>query len=207
MVKVKICGITNLEDALASVRVGCDALGFVFYKRSPRYITPQKVRGIIRRLPKNVIKVGVFVNAKEKTIKHIAKLCGLDILQLHGNESPEFCKKFQAYKIIKAFRIKDEASLSKIAGYKTFAYLFDTFVKSKAGGTGKKFDWELLGYLKGIRRPIFLSGGLTKKNVKEAIKIVRPAWVDVSSSIEIKPGKKDRKKVEEFIHTLKELQI
>jgi len=205
MVKVKICGITNFKDAMASVNSGCDALGFVFYKKSPRYIAPGKARDIIRILPKRVIKIGVFVNAEEKTIKNIAKLCNLDILQFHGDESPNFCKKFGDYKVIKVFRIKDKIDLQDILSYKTFAYLFDTFLKSRAGGTGKKFNWKLLSNIDNkIDCPVFLSGGLNAKNVKEAIKSVRPDWVDVSGSLETSRGKKDSNRVKEFIKAAKE---
>jgi phosphoribosylanthranilate isomerase len=203
MVKVKICGITNLEDALVSVDAGCDALGFVFYKRSSRYIAPEKAKYIIQRLPKNIIKIGVFVNAKEKTIKRIAKFCGLDILQLHGNESAKFCNKFDGYKIIKVFRVKNKIDLGRILKYRTSAYLFDTFVESKMGGTGRSFDWELLRYLDDIKQPFFLSGGLNEKNVLRAIKTVRPKWIDVSSSLEINPGKKNYKKIRNFIQLIK----
>ncbi len=199
MVKIKICGITNLEDAVNSVKAGCNALGFIFYRKSPRYITPEKASQIIKHIPPHILKIGVFVNAKEKAIKRTAKLCNLDMLQFHGTESPEFCKKFKGYKIIKAFRVKDKIELKDLLNYKPFAYLFDTFVKSKVGGTGKKFNWMLVRHLSGFRKPIFLSGGLNEKNVKEAIKQVRPDWLDVSSSVEIKPGKKDYKKVKKFI--------
>ncbi len=205
MIKVKICGITNLEDAQDAIKAGCDALGFVFYKKSPRYIAPARAREIIAGLPKKIVKVGVFVNAQEKTIKHIAKLCGLDILQFHGAESPQFCLKFKAYKIIKAFRIGERIDLAEILKYKTFAYLFDTFIKNKIGGTGKKFSWILLRHLSGFHQPIFLSGGLSVENVKEAISQVQPDWVDASSSVELKPGKKDSKKVKEFIEVVKKL--
>jgi len=199
MVKIKICGITNLEDALNSVKAGCNALGFVFYRKSPRYITPEKASPIIKHIPAHILKIGVFVNAKEKTIKRIARLCNLDMVQFHGNESPEFCKKFKGYKIIKAFRVKDKIELKNLLNYKTFAYLFDTFVKSKIGGTGRKFNWALVRHLSGFNKPIFLSGGLNVKNVTEAMRQVRPDWLDVSSSIETKPGKKDYKKVKKFI--------
>ncbi len=203
MVKVKICGITNLENALNSVKAGCNALGFVFYRKSPRYITPEKANQIIKHIPPHILKIGVFVNAKEKAIKRTAKLCNLDMLQFHGTESPEFCKKFKGYKIIKAFRVKDKIELKNLLNYKTFAYLFDTFVKSKVGGTGKKFNWALVKHLKGLRKPIFLSGGLNAQNVTEAIKQVCPDWIDVSTSVEIKPGKKDYKKVKKFITTVR----
>jgi phosphoribosylanthranilate isomerase len=203
MVRVKICGITNLMDAMSSVGAGCDAIGFVFYKKSPRYIAPEKARKIVRELPKQVIKVGVFVNSKEKEIKDIAKSCSLDILQFHGSESSEFCNKFKDYKIIKAFRVKNSVDLKEISKYKVFAYLFDTFVKSRAGGTGREFDWKLVRHLDSLKRPIFLSGGLTAKNVKQALNIVKPRWVDVSSSVEVSLGKKDNKKIIKFIKTAK----
>jgi phosphoribosylanthranilate isomerase len=129
------------------------------------------------------------------------------MIQFHGNESPEFCKKFKGYKIIKAFRVKDKIELKNLLNYKTFSYLFDTFVKSKMGGTGKKFNWTLGRHLKGLRKLIFLSGGLNARNVTEAIKQVRPDWLDVSSSVEIRPGKKDYKKVKEFIEIVKKTAL
>ncbi len=205
MVKVKICGITNLEDARVSVAAGCDALGFLFYKKSPRYISVQKAKEIIKDIPKNIIKIGVFVNATEKNIKEVAKECGLDILQFHGNESPEFCKKFKRYKIIKVFRIKNRSSLKDVLKYKVFAYLFDTFSKSKLGGTGKKFNWKLLKSIGKIKKPIFLSGGRNKGNVKRAIKTVKPDWGDVSSSLEIEPGKKDHRKSRELLEIVRKV--
>jgi len=209
LVKAKICGITNLEDALNAADAGCDALGFVFYKRSQRYITPEKASKIMRHLAPDILKIGVFVDATEKTIRRIAKLCRLDMLQFHGNESPDFCARFGDFKIIKAFRVKKRIDIKDISKYKTFAYLFDTFVKSKIGGTGRRFEWELAKnmHLDDIGRQIFLSGGLTEKNLKEAVEAVHPDWVDVSTSVEIKPGKKDNRKVRDFIRTLKEIQI
>jgi len=206
LVRVKICGITNLEDAIASVIAGCDALGFVFYKKSPRYITPEKAEKIIRLIPKDISKVGVFVNALERDIREIARKCKLDLLQFHGDESPEFCCKFKPYKVIKAFRVKDKIDSENILRHKTFAYLFDAFAKTKFGGTGKAFNWRLLKNIRRLKQKIFLSGGLNTQNVKEALKIVHPQWVDVSSSVEIRPGKKDHKKVKQFIETIKTSQ-
>ena len=207
MVKVKICGITNLEDARVSADAGCDALGFVFYKKSPRYISPKRAGDIIKSLPPHIIKIGIFVNAQEQTIKRIAKKCSLNMLQFHGSESPEFCERFRGYKIIKAFRINGAIDIKTVSRYQTFAYLFDTFSKSKVGGTGKRFNWKLIRHIRNIKRPVFLSGGLNVKNVKEAIKSVRPDWVDVSSSVEIKLGKKDHKKVKKFIDTVKKTAL
>jgi len=203
LVKVKICGITNLEDATAAIKAGCDALGFVFYRKSKRFILPLKARSIIRSLDKRILKVGVFVDAKEKTIKNIANSCTLDILQFHGKETPAFCSKFAGFKVIKAFRVKDKIGLANVLKYKTFGYLFDTFLKAQPGGTGRSFDWSLLKFSGKINKPVFLSGGLNKRNVKKAIKIVRPQWIDVSSAVESKPGKKDFKKVREFIKAAK----
>lgn len=204
MVRVKICGITNLGDALAAVRVGSDALGFLFYKKSPRYISPGKASRIIAKLPRRLIKIGVFVNARESQIRRIARLCKLDMLQFHGDESPEFCDKFKDYKVIKAIRIRSRRDLKNLSRYKTFAFLFDTFVKSRRGGTGEKFNWRLLMEIDQPERTIFLSGGLNAKNVRKAIEIVRPDWVDVSSSVELIRGKKDRRKLNDFIRAAKE---
>lgn len=204
MLKIKICGITNDEDARVAVDAGCDALGFVFYRKSPRYIKPGDALKIIRQLPAHIIKIGVFVNSREESIRRIARLCDLDMLQFHGDESPEFCRRFKGYKVIKAFRIKDRIDLDKVCSYKTFAYLFDTFAKARFGGTGRNFNWKLIKDIGNIKCPIFLSGGLNEKNVKEAVKVVRPDWVDVSSSLETSPGKKDHLKVKRFIKAVKE---
>jgi phosphoribosylanthranilate isomerase len=207
MVKVKICGITNMEDALASLRAGCDALGFLFYKNSPRSISPFAACRVIKQLPPQIIKIGVFVNAKEKTIKRIARSCKLDMLQFHGDETPEFCARFKEYKIIKVFRIKKTIDLKKILKYRVFACLLDTFDKSKRGGTGKQFDWSLACRLKDIHTTVFLSGGLTEKNVQKAIRQGRPQWVDASSSLEVSPGKKDHQKVVRFVRAAKRMKI
>jgi phosphoribosylanthranilate isomerase len=204
MIKVKICGITNLDDALAAVEAGYDAIGFVFYKKSSRYIAPPAAKKIVARLPGGVIKIGVFVNEQENVIKKIAKLCKLDILQFHGEEAPEFCRRFKGHKVIKVFRVKDKIDLEKIKQYKVSAYLFDSFSKTRPGGTGKGFNWEILRGLKGIARPIFLSGGLNARNVSKAVAIVHPDWVDVSSSLELCPGRKDHAKVKRFIQAAKQ---
>lgn len=205
MVRVKICGITNLEDALASLFYGADAIGFVFYKKSPRCISPEKAGNISRILPKGISRVGVFVNEKENVVKKIAKLCALDMLQFHGEESCEYCRKFKGYKIIKAFRVGGKINLDDLSGYKTFAYLFDTYSKTKSGGTGKKFNWNLLKQIVKIKRPVFLSGGLTCSNVPKAIKLLKPDWVDVSSSLESKPGEKDHQKIRRFIKVVESI--
>jgi phosphoribosylanthranilate isomerase len=200
MVKVKICGITNKIDALAAVKSGCDGLGFIFYRKSPRYINPGKAKEIISVLPSKVVKIGVFVNSREKSIKAIARKCSLDMLQFSGSETPEFCRRFKSFKVIKGFKVKNKIDLAEVLRYRTFAYLFDTFSPGHFGGTGKTFNWKFLAEdLFGIKTPIFLAGGLNDKNVKGAVRIVDPDWVDASSSLETSPGKKDLEKVRRFI--------
>lgn len=198
MVKVKICGITNLKDALTAAKLGAAFLGLVFYKKSPRYVTPQKAKRIIARLPEDINCVGVFVNEKEVNVKKIAEYCGFKTLQFHGDESPEYCRKFKNFKIIKAFRIKDKDSLKNIGKFKVSAYLFDTFVDTKFGGTGKKFNWDLLKNISKIKKPVILSGGLNPDNIQQAIKKVSPFAVDVSSGVEVCPGKKSPKLLKEL---------
>lgn len=206
-IKVKICGITNLRDAFEAVNAGADALGFICYKKSLRYIAPLKAREIVNKLPGRVFKVGVFVNGRQRSIKRIAGYCGFDTLQFHGSESVNFCKNFKGFRIIKAFRVKKQMDLKQVLKYKTFACLFDTFAKAKMGGTGRKFNWSLLDSLKGSKTRIFLSGGLSCENIREAIKEARPEWVDVSSSIEIVPGRKDAGKLREFIRITKKSAV
>ena len=208
MVKVKICGITNIEDALGSLDAGSDGLGFVFYRRSPRYISPQGAADIIRCLPENILKFGVFVNSKAEEIKQIAQSSGINVLQFHGDETSIFCKMFDSYRIVKAFRINNDLEINRIADYDVFGYLFDTLVTDKPGGTGQIFDWNLLKCLKEkIKCELFLSGGLNENNISMALSIVRPDWVDVSSSVELKPGKKDIKKIKRFISAAKRANL
>jgi len=199
LVKVKICGITNLEDALCTFFSGADALGFVFYKKSPRYISPLKARNISRILPKKILRVGVFVNQDAKTVKRIARLCSLNMLQFHGQESVEYCRKFKGYKVIKAFRIAKKINLKDVFSYKTFAYLFDTYSKNNPGGTGKRFNWKLLAQAVKMKPQVFLSGGLTCGNLRRAVTLLKPDWVDVSTGLELKPGEKDQQKIKKFI--------
>ncbi|MEW6170221.1 MAG: phosphoribosylanthranilate isomerase [Candidatus Omnitrophota bacterium] len=191
MLKIKICGITNLKDALTAIKESADTLGFIFYKKSPRYINPQKAKKIIEKLPSRINKVGVFVNEKERLVKKIVRNCKLNILQFHGNESPSYCQRFRDYKVIKAFRIKNRNSLKDIPKYKVDYYLLDTYQKNKIGGTGETFDWELIKLVKKIKKPIILSGGLNPNNITKAIKKTKPNAIDLSSGVEKYPGKKD----------------
>jgi phosphoribosylanthranilate isomerase len=200
MVKVKICGITNLEDALAAADYGADALGFVFYEKSPRNITPQRAKDIITKLPPFITTVGVFVNEKPKKIKEIMEFGGINILQLHGDEPPEDCKIW--HRVIKAFRVRDFNDLHPLEEYKVSAYLFDTYSPEAYGGTGQIFNWDIAVDAKRFGR-IILSGGLNVENVEKAILYVRPYAVDVSTGIEAEKGKKDLKKMKEFIKKAK----
>lgn len=202
MVKVKICGITNLEDALASLFNQADAVGFVFYKKSPRYIRPHKAANISGILPKKIKRVGVFVDEKVSAVIKIAKLCDLDMLQFHGKESSQYCQEFNGYKVIKAFRVSKKEDLEGVAKYKTFGYLFDSFSKNKLGGTGDKFNWKILVQTAKMKPVVFLSGGLAASNIKQAVKLLKPDWVDVSSSLELRPGKKNHKKIKKFMQAV-----
>jgi len=202
MTKIKICGITNIEDATWAANLGADALGFVFYKDSPRCIRKDTAKEIIRRLPPFVSSVGVFVNEKEDRVREISSDCRLDILQFHGNESPDFCSHFDK-KVIKAFSINDRKYLEVIPSYQVSAVLLDTYYEEIYGGGGKAFNWELASESKRFAGRVILAGGLNPGNVMKAIQTVEPYGVDVSSGVESKPGKKDRVKLEKFIKTVK----
>ncbi len=197
MVRIKICGITNPEDALFATDLGVDALGFVFYSKSPRYIEPKEAHKIIQLLPPFLTKVGVFVNETTARVNEIIELTGIDIVQLHGQEPPEYCQKLER-KVIKAFRIASNFNLEQVGAYKVDAYLLDTYVKGIYGGTGESFDWEIAKRAKRYGR-IILAGGLNPENIEAAIQQVRPYAVDISSGVEIRPGKKDRRKLEQLV--------
>lgn len=202
MVKVKICGITNLEDALVAVAAGADMLGFIFAP-SPRRVTPDQVCEIISRLPDSVKKIGVFVDDDADFVKATMARCHLDRVQLHGDESPEYCAGFSVDRVVKGFRVRDASVLELIPRYKAAAYLLDAYHPSKAGGTGHTFDWDIAKAAKKYGN-IILSGGLNPDNVARAIAAVEPHAVDVSSGVELRPGKKDPEKVKAFIRAAKE---
>jgi phosphoribosylanthranilate isomerase len=200
-VVVKICGITNLDDATAAVAAGADALGFVFHRNSPRCVTPAVARHIIAALPPLIVPVGVFVNEEVKVVRDLMDECGLGLAQLHGEETAAYCQEL-ARPVLKAIRIKDRTSLLAIAEYRGRAgvrgFLLDAFSNESYGGTGRTADWGLAAEA-ALTAPVFLAGGLTPENVDQAIRSVEPYGVDVSSGVEASPGKKDHRKVQAFI--------
>ena len=198
MVHVKICGITRLEDAQAAIDAGADALGFVFYPPSPRYVSPAQAAQIIQGLPPFVTTVGLFVDVPLATLHDIAARCRLDRIQLHGREPPEFCGQVK-HPVIKAFHIKDGGSLARLPDYRVAGYLLDAYVEGALpGGTGVSFAWELAAQAKPYG-PVILAGGLTPENVEAAVTRIGPYGVDVSSGVERAPGVKDHHKVRAFI--------
>ena len=202
IVKVKICGITQVPDALAAADAGADALGFMFYPESPRHVSLDAAAEIIRELPPFVAKVGVFVNASAEPVREAIDKCELDTLQFHGEETPDFCRQF-GLKAIKAFRVRDKQSLEAMLAYASEAWLLDAFVPGKLGGTGERFDWELAKAAAARHRTVILAGGLTPGNVAQAVREVCPYAVDVSSGVESSPGKKDLAKLKSFIAAAK----
>jgi len=203
MTVVKICGITNLDDALAAVDAGADALGFNFYKPSPRYITPQRVREIIEQLPNSILTVGVFVNEESNTVRAIAKEAGLRALQLHGDESPEYCRELADYYVIKTFAVSDSFDMQAAHEYKVEAVMLDTKHNNLRGGTGRVFDWSVAQKVRPVIPKLFLAGGLSPENVENAVKIVRPFAVDACSALEDTPGKKNEERMRVFINTVR----
>ncbi len=206
MVRVKICGITNWTDAELALAAGANALGFNFYRPSPRYIAPSHAQLIITRLPAGVDAVGVFVNPSFAEANQIGLSTDLDVLQLHGDESPEALAEFSgSWTLIKAFRASPEFCAEQLEAYRgqTEFFLLDGFSEHARGGTGKTFDWSVAREAKKYGR-IFLSGGLTPENVGDAVRQVQPFAVDVCSGVEASPGKKDAARVREFIRTVKE---
>jgi len=187
---------------MAAVEAGTDLLGFVFYEQSPRRICIDAAARIVRELPPDVVKAGVFVNAPEELVVKAIEECGLNLLQFHGDESPEDCLRFGLMSI-KAFRIRNARSLDSLPAYKTDAWLLDAYAPEKIGGTGESFNWDLAVEAQKWGRPIFLAGGLTPENVGQAVGRVHPFGVDVSSGVEAAPGKKDHAKVREFIRAAK----
>ena len=196
MARVKICGITSANDARVAVDAGAFAIGFNFHPPSPRFVEPARARAIVAELPSHVWRVGVFVDRERAAVEQIAAEVGLDTLQFHGDESPEFCAGW-AQKVIKAFRVRGRTDVERLPSYAVELMMVDAYVEGTHGGTGARFDWTLL---EGVdRQRLVLAGGLTPDNVAEAIREVRPWAVDVASGVEASPGVKDPEKVKRFI--------
>lgn len=204
-IKVKICGMTNAEDARAAVEAGADALGFLCYKKSPRYIEPEVIKQIVAGLPPFVLPVGIFVNEEAKTVRDLMDACGLAIAQLHGDESGAFCESL-GRPVLRAIRLRDRGSLLQLAEYRGRAgvrgFVIDAYSKGTYGGTGHTVDWDIAREA-AQAAPVLLAGGLTPLNVGEAIKKVRPYGVDVSSGVEVSPGRKDHDKVRDFVRAVR----
>jgi len=205
MTLVKICGITNLDDALAAVAAGADALGFNFYKPSPRYITPQHAREIVEQLPDSLLTVGVFVNQESPAaVRSIAEEAGVGALQLHGDEPPTYCGELATdYYVIKTLAVSDGFDVETAQAYDVEAIMLDTRHNSLRGGTGRVFDWSVAQLVSQTVLKLFLAGGLSPENIENAIKTVRPFAVDACSALENKPGKKNHDRVRVFVNTVR----
>jgi phosphoribosylanthranilate isomerase len=200
MVEVKICGITNLEDALVAVSAGASALGFNFYRRSSRFIEPEAARRIVAQLPATVLTVGVFVNEDgPEEVARIADRAGVRAAQLHGDESPLYCRALKDLVVIKALRVGPRFEPESAAEYETDAVLLDAFAGKMRGGTGHVIDWELARRTRELIPKLFLAGGLSPETVAEAIRVVEPYGVDACSRLECAPGRKDASRVSAFI--------
>ena len=200
-VKVKICGTTSLKDALLAAESGADAVGFIFYKESPRNISQKEVKEIVAQMPPFVETIGVFVNETSDKVNRITEYCRLTAVQLHGDESPAFCRRVKQ-RVVKAFRVKDAKSLKGISDYDVSGFLLDSYNDGNRGGTGQVFDWNLALRAK-KQGPVILAGGLNQYNVYTAIHRVRPYGVDVCSGVEKSVGVKDPQKISEFIKAVR----
>ncbi len=200
-VRVKICGTTSLKDALLAVESGADAVGFIFYKESPRNISQKDVKEIVAQLPPFVESIGVFVNETSDKVNRIAEQCRLTAVQLHGDESPAFCRRIKR-RVVKAVRVKDAESLKGMSDFDVSGFLLDAYNEESRGGTGRVFDWNLALRAK-KQGPVIIAGGLNPYNVYTAIHRVKPYGVDVCSGVEKSPGVKDPEKISEFIKAVR----
>jgi phosphoribosylanthranilate isomerase len=204
MTKVKVCGITNLDDALAAVEAGADALGFNFYGPSPRFIEPAAARVIVEHLPATVTAIGVFANEGDPAVvARVADEAGLFTIQLHGDESPEYCRTFDVLKVIKVLRVNQDFQPGDACAYETDAIMLDAFDRDRLGGTGRVIDWAIAAQTRPLVKKLFLSGGLSAANVASAILAVRPYGVDACSGLESAPGRKDRTEMIDFVQAVR----
>lgn len=201
---VKICGITNLEDALLCAGYNADAIGFIFYEKSKRYVTFEKAREIINQLPPFLMKVGVFVNEEVEIVNESAQKIGLNLVQLHGDESSEYVSEIKL-PVIKAFRVDEKFDCSVIDNYKNCGIMLDSFSQNEYGGTGKTFEWNSISQK--YKNKIILSGGITIDKLEQIFWEIKPTAIDVSSSLEIFPGKKDAQKLKEFLTRFNQMNI
>ncbi|HEV2799116.1 MAG TPA: phosphoribosylanthranilate isomerase [Pyrinomonadaceae bacterium] len=200
MVKVKVCGITNLADALTAVEAGADALGFNFYRRSPRYIAPREAGRIVAELPPGVLCVGVFVNeGSADALARMAEEAHVSAVQLHGDEAPEYCASLGRFEVIKALRVGEDFAPEEARRYPARSILLDAFNAHARGGTGETFDWTLARRTRELVAELYLAGGLTPENVADAIEAVAPYAVDVCSGVEDAPGRKDASRLRAFV--------
>ncbi len=197
--KIKICGITNIEDALAAESFGADAVGFIFYNKSKRYVAPEQAEHIIKTLSLFTTKVGVFVNETFEIINKISKQTGINVVQLHGDDNPDIIKSI-LLPVIKAFRVDDNFDYNKLNQYQEYSILLDAYSENDYGGTGNKFNWEKIPFE--IKNKIILAGGISSDNIEFIYRDINPEAVDLSSSLEITPGKKDKKKMKKFFNTV-----
>jgi phosphoribosylanthranilate isomerase len=210
-IRIKMCGTTGIEDARAAVDAGVDALGFIFYEKSPRNVDPEVARLIIEELPPFVDTVGVFVDRNREEVEEIIRFCRLDYAQLHGNESPKYCERLARFaapcQILKALRVGPHLQAENAAPYSEHVkgFLLDTYSKDQVGGTGMRFDWSLISRLQ-LTKTFILAGGLTVDNVEDAVRSVRPYALDVNSGVEKRPGKKDHKLIRTFVKTVRRLE-
>lgn len=204
MTFIKICGITNLEDALVSIEVGAHALGFNFHPASPRYIEPAAARQIIKQIPANVLTVGVFVNQENPAqVERIAHEAGVSALQLHGDESPDYCDALVDRFVIKAISVRSDFQPERARDYKVQAIMLDAFNENVRGGTGQTIDWSIAREVREMVPRLFLAGGLSPENIAEAISVVQPYAVDACSKLELRPGKKDHERLRAFTEAIR----
>jgi len=207
MTFIKICGITNLDDALVAVDAGADALGFNFYKPSPRYVTPQTAREIISQLPKQILTVGVFVNEPSpQTVEDLAREANVSAIQLHGDESPAYCHDLKPRYVIKALAAGADFDAARAAAYDVEAILLDTKDDTLRGGTGRVFDWSIAQRVRKIVPKLFLAGGLSLENIEHALATVDPHGVDACSALEERPGKKSHERLRTFVKTIRSVK-
>lgn len=206
--RIKMCGMTREADVEAGIAQGLDALGFIFYEKSPRNVSPDFVRSVVAKMPPFVDCVGVFVDRDRREVEEIIGYCGLSHAQLHGKENPKYCERVERFaspcRVIKAFRVHADSKSTDFFPYNdvVHGYLLDTYVKGNAGGTGETFDWNIIGNLD-LQRSMILAGGLSPDNIEEAIASVHPFGVDVNSGVEIEPGIKDHEKLDEFVRKVR----